>query len=50
VRRWLLATADAHGLYRRFGFEALADPGIYMAIQRSPAELWGADPSARYKT
>jgi len=26
VQRWMLATADAHGLYQQFGFEALPDP------------------------
>ena len=45
LRRWLLATADVHGLFRRFGCAALADPGIYMAIERSPAEIWSVDPS-----
>ena len=25
LRRWLLATRDAHALYRRFGFTAVAD-------------------------
>lgn len=25
-RRWMLVTADAHGLYKQFGFEALATP------------------------
>lgn len=30
VKSWLLATRDAHGLYRKFGFEALSDPGKYM--------------------
>jgi GNAT superfamily N-acetyltransferase len=25
VRRWLLATDDAHGLYQQFGFEQLTD-------------------------
>jgi GNAT superfamily N-acetyltransferase len=29
MRRWLLGTRDAHGLYRRFGFEAPA-PGVLM--------------------
>jgi GNAT superfamily N-acetyltransferase len=29
LRNWLLATMDAHGLYRRFGFEA-ADPSRIM--------------------
>jgi GNAT superfamily N-acetyltransferase len=26
LRRWLLATRDAHGLYRKFGFTDVADP------------------------
>lgn len=30
VKSWLLATRDAHGLYRKFGFKALSDPGKYM--------------------
>jgi len=30
VRRVLLATADAHGLYARFGFEPLNDDGRWM--------------------
>jgi GNAT superfamily N-acetyltransferase len=34
VRQIVLATADAHSLYRRFGFEA-ADPERYM-IRRAP--------------
>lgn len=42
MRRWSLATADAHGLYRRFGFGPPAVPDIHMTIERSPAELWGA--------
>lgn len=25
-RRWMLVTADAHGLYKQFGFEGLANP------------------------
>ncbi len=29
-RRWILATRDAHELYRRFGFTELADPQRYM--------------------
>jgi len=31
LRRWLLATADAHGLYRQFGFTDAA-PGRLMEI------------------
>jgi GNAT superfamily N-acetyltransferase len=30
VRRAILATADAHGLYARFGFTPLADAGRWM--------------------
>lgn len=26
IPRWLLGTQDAHGLYRRYGFENLTDP------------------------
>jgi GNAT superfamily N-acetyltransferase len=32
VRRILLATADAHGVYARVGFEPLAEPGKWMAL------------------
>lgn len=37
LTRMLLATADAHGLYSRFGFEPLADPAIWMAKTRFTA-------------
>ena len=30
LRRWMLATADAHGLYRQFGFTPLARPERFM--------------------
>lgn len=30
LRRWMLFTADAHGLYRQFGFGPLADPSRAM--------------------
>ncbi len=33
LRRMMLATRDAHGLYRQFGFKSLANPDIFM-------ELW----------
>ncbi len=29
-RRWVLLTRDAHGLYRQFGFTAIASPDRYM--------------------
>jgi hypothetical protein len=30
LKRMMLATADAHGLYASFGFEPLDDPGAWM--------------------
>ena len=30
LRRWILATSDAHGLYQKFGFTALKRPEIFM--------------------
>jgi hypothetical protein len=48
LRRWMLVTRDAHGLYRRFGFTAVTnvdrymeriDPGIYKrATASSPVD------------
>jgi GNAT superfamily N-acetyltransferase len=40
VRRWYLATADAHDLYRRFGFENASDPARHMFRERSAEELY----------
>jgi GNAT superfamily N-acetyltransferase len=34
LRRFMLATRDAHGLYRQFGFEPLANPSRLMEIIR----------------
>ncbi len=34
LRRWHLATRDAHGLYAQYGFSPLADPGNFMEIRR----------------
>jgi GNAT superfamily N-acetyltransferase len=34
LRRMLLATRDAHGLYRRYGFQPLASPENFMEIHR----------------
>jgi GNAT superfamily N-acetyltransferase len=31
-RRWMLATRDAHELYRKYGFAELERPGIFMEI------------------
>ncbi|ASP38340.1 GNAT family N-acetyltransferase [Bacterioplanes sanyensis] len=34
VRRFTLATADAHGLYEKFGFQPLDQPQSFMQIYR----------------
>ena len=33
MKRWFLGTADAHGLYRQFGFSEPINPGRFMAIE-----------------
>ena len=44
LRRFVLVTRDAHGLYEKFGFTSLAKPGNYMekhwpdVYRRSPPE------------
>ncbi|HLE62320.1 MAG TPA: GNAT family N-acetyltransferase, partial [Pyrinomonadaceae bacterium] len=37
LRRWLLATRDAHGLYRRYGFTELEDPTRW--LERTTGDL-----------
>ncbi len=32
LRRWILMTRDAHGLYRKFGFREIENPGRCMEI------------------
>lgn len=32
LRRWILLTGDAHGLYRQFGWTDLADPARWMEL------------------
>ncbi|WP_067587995.1 GNAT family N-acetyltransferase [Endozoicomonas ascidiicola] len=34
LRRIMLATADAHGLYEKFEFEAITNPEFFMQIHR----------------
>jgi len=41
MRRTMLATADAHELYRTYGFEDLADPSVFLGVSRNPADLYG---------
>ena len=38
LRRWLLATRDAHGLYAKYGFAALDKPGRIMGFK--PFEVY----------
>jgi N-acetylglutamate synthase-like GNAT family acetyltransferase len=39
LRRWLLVTSDAHGLYRQFGFNTIEDPERWMELfKRYPQE------------
>jgi GNAT superfamily N-acetyltransferase len=33
MKRWFLGTADAHELYRRYGFAKPVNPGRFMAIE-----------------
>jgi len=35
LRRWILLTRDAHGLYSKFGFTPLRAPDRYMELHRS---------------
>jgi GNAT superfamily N-acetyltransferase len=37
LRRWLLVTRDAHGLYQKSGYTALASPERHMEILRGDA-------------
>jgi GNAT superfamily N-acetyltransferase len=41
VRRFMLATADAHELYRSYGFDELPDPGRMMIIRKDPSDIYG---------
>jgi len=35
MRRWILSTADAHGLYKQFGWEPVAYPERWMELYNS---------------
>ena len=41
LRRWNLSTADAHGLYRQFGFTAFAHPERHM--ERHNPDIYRAE-------
>ena len=40
LRRWVLATSDAHGVYADCGFTPLTNPDRSMEISRAPRELY----------
>ena len=39
LRRWVLATRDAHGLYEKFGFTPLKRPEVFM--ERHDPDVYG---------
>jgi GNAT superfamily N-acetyltransferase len=45
MRRWLLATRDAHGLFTQQGFHSVSNPGWFMELVRSEGSL--SDPPPR---
>lgn len=40
LRRWALATADAHGLYAPHGFTPPAHPEFHLFVDHAPTDLW----------
>jgi GNAT superfamily N-acetyltransferase len=48
--RVLLATGDAHGLYASYGWQPLADPGIWMSRPGRTASEGAAVPSSGHDT
>lgn len=42
LRRWLLATRDAHSLYAKFGFTPLAIPDRWMELHNPDVYMTGA--------
>jgi GNAT superfamily N-acetyltransferase len=41
LRRWILFTEDAHGLYERFGFGPPALPDRFMELVHAPEDIYG---------
>jgi GNAT superfamily N-acetyltransferase len=46
LRRWILATRDAHGLYEKCGFSRVDDPERFMEIKHNAAQLYGPTESS----
>jgi hypothetical protein len=42
LRRWMLATHDAHGLYAKFGFKPIRNPERWM--ERHDSEIYTRNP------
>lgn len=47
LRRFMLATLDAHGLYRQFGFEPLDQPERFLQIVRGTSMYRRTEPQSR---
>jgi len=45
LRRWLLATRDAHELYARFGWQPLDRPAVWMERFRPDSAMQTAEPT-----
>lgn len=45
LRRLMLVTRDAHGLYSKFGFTPLANPALYMELHRPDVYAGAAEGS-----
>ena len=41
MRRWILATSDAHGLYEKYGFTPLKQPNVFM--ERLDPKVYSTD-------
>jgi GNAT superfamily N-acetyltransferase len=46
IRRLLLGTRDAHGLYQRYGFTPLSDPSRFLEVFRPDLYQTGSPPKA----
>jgi GNAT superfamily N-acetyltransferase len=44
LRRVVLVTLDAHGLYEQFGFRSIPNVDRWMAIEMTPSEAYEQDP------
>jgi GNAT superfamily N-acetyltransferase len=40
LKRWMLHTRDAHGLYEQFGWKAASNPEAYMEVNNLSEQWW----------